>query len=117
MKMIMNLIKEAHFGEYRASIDCMHTWLSKVSVTRQPLRERTLLSSALRRVEMAPTSRSSGTTAVASWAYSRSMLTPANFIFMTGTNESTTGCSSVTSGMSCKEAVAKMQENSRNCAM
>ena len=93
------------------------TWERSVSVTLQPLRERTLWSSTLRSVEIALRLRSSGTIACASFAYSRSMLIPANFIFMTGTNESTTGCSSVTSGSSCTCALTSdeplMQEVAR----
>ena len=69
-------------------------------MTRQPLSERTDCSSALRSVLVAPMSRASGTTAAARRAYSRSMLMPPNFILITGTKESTTGCSSVTSGRS-----------------
>ena len=72
-----------------------------VSVTRQPLRERTLCSSQLRSVDMALRSRSSGTTASASAAYSRSMEMPEKLIFITGTYASLTALSSVTSGICC----------------
>lgn len=72
-----------------------------VSVTRQPFSERTLCSSQLRSVEAAVKSRLSGTTGVARRAYSRSIEMPQNFILITGTYESSTAESSVTSGWFC----------------
>lgn len=73
-----------------------------VSVTRHPFKDLTLCSSQFLSVDAAVKSRLSATTGVASLAYSRSMEIPQNFSLMTGTYESSTADSSVTSGWFCR---------------